>query len=329
MKKILSCVLAVVMVASMSVTAFAADSATNTGGETKIPVEGIYVPSDPVTDVISVDIAWEGMNFVYTEGEKGVWQPDKHEYSEGEKYGDYYPDDRGMITVKNHSNVCVSASMTFAASDVARGATPWFGDENEESYYVELQSAEGTAYDSAPSASVSFFVHSWAERSTENTVDIGTVTVTIAQIPHIVSTLESLEAVFARGGDVKLTSNINTNSKTLYVDGVDVNLDLNGHTLSGPSGEETIRVKDGTLTITDSAGGGGLDTDPCIGIERGTLLIRGGYYAMLPFQYVSSWSTVVIEGGTFEKDPSKYVDTENYDVTQNDDGTWTVTAKQA
>ena len=34
-----------------------------------------------------------------------------------------------------------------------------------------------------------------------------------------------------------------------------------------------------------------------------------------------------IMGGTFNMDPSAYVDTENYIVTDNGNGTWTVTAK--
>ena len=35
---------------------------------------------------------------------------------------------------------------------------------------------------------------------------------------------------------------------------------------------------------------------------------------------------LIIRGGTFNVDPSAYVDTENYKVTQNG-STWTVTAK--
>jgi len=38
---------------------------------------------------------------------------------------------------------------------------------------------------------------------------------------------------------------------------------------------------------------------------------------------------LIIKGGTFTDDPTNYVDTENYDVTKNDDNTWTVSEKSA
>lgn len=43
--------------------------------------------------------------------------------------------------------------------------------------------------------------------------------------------------------------------------------------------------------------------------------------------YVHLDSRAVITGGTFYHDPSDYVDSEKYTVTQNDDGTWSVTAR--
>lgn len=39
-------------------------------------------------------------------------------------------------------------------------------------------------------------------------------------------------------------------------------------------------------------------------------------------------SVITVTGGTWSHDPSAYVDTENYTVTQNGDGTWSVTAKE-
>ena len=43
--------------------------------------------------------------------------------------------------------------------------------------------------------------------------------------------------------------------------------------------------------------------------------------------YVDKDSTLVLRGGTYRSDPTDYVDTDNYDVVKNDDGTWTVQEK--
>lgn len=56
----------------------------------------------------------------------------------------------------------------------------------------------------------------------------------------------------------------------------------------------------------------------------GTAKVSGGTEI---FYFVEGYAPTVT-GGTFSHDPSAYVDTENYTVTQNEDGTWSVTAKE-
>ncbi len=56
----------------------------------------------------------------------------------------------------------------------------------------------------------------------------------------------------------------------------------------------------------------------------GTAKVSGGTEIF----YFSERCVATVTGGTFSHDPSAYVDTENYTVTPNEDGTWSVTAKE-
>ena len=70
MKKIFATLLAVAMLASMSVTAFAEE---NTGATpTDITVNGTYVPGTTGAEQISVDIVWDAMDFTYTAPSQGT-----------------------------------------------------------------------------------------------------------------------------------------------------------------------------------------------------------------------------------------------------------------
>ncbi|MGN0178711.1 MAG: hypothetical protein ACI4DY_04620, partial [Monoglobaceae bacterium] len=79
MKKLFATLLAVAMLASVSVTAFAAE--TNNGTQdTEITVNGSFVSGTAGSSVISVDIAWDAMDFTYTAASQGTWNPATHAY---------------------------------------------------------------------------------------------------------------------------------------------------------------------------------------------------------------------------------------------------------
>lgn len=119
MKKILASLLALTMIASMSVTAFAATELETSPADGKsegsysIAVTGKYVLGSNIKETISVDIAWEEMEFTYTAGGSS-YSPDTHKTTT--TVGSWNTDKKA-ITVTNHSNVGITAGFTFTQGD--------------------------------------------------------------------------------------------------------------------------------------------------------------------------------------------------------------------
>lgn len=63
-----------------------------------------YSPEPP--EVISIDISWGAMDFVY---DKGTWDPNNHRYNGG----GWQDNGTGLITVKNAGNVVTSAAFSY------------------------------------------------------------------------------------------------------------------------------------------------------------------------------------------------------------------------
>ena len=94
------------MLASMSVTAFAADDTVTTdGGSKDISVNAKYVDGVSTPDVISADIEWGAMEFTYSVGGTKVWDAQNHQYTVT----------GNTVKVTNHSNVDVKTTFTYAA----------------------------------------------------------------------------------------------------------------------------------------------------------------------------------------------------------------------
>ena len=79
---------------------------------------------------------------------------------------------------------------------------------------------------------------------------------------------------------------------------------------------EILSCGDGTINITN----GSIENINCYG---GIVIINGG--TITEGLYILE-SSVAITSGTFNFDPSEYVDLEKYNVTENE-GSWIVTAK--
>ena len=258
MKKTLSIILALVMALSLSVTAFAATNDGTSG--TDITVNGTYVPGTTGAEQISVDIVWDAMDFTYTGASQGTWNPATHAYDGATAGG--WSDNTPGITVKNHSNVAVNATLGFKAdvAGVVGTFTEASGTENDS--VLELATAVGTEAANAPTATANFGI-SGAAIDADKT--LGTITVTIAKTGSaeggvtatVVTTYEDLQAAVNAGGTVKLGGDITTDQGLTVSTRTPVTIDLNGFTLTS-SAENTIyilpdtvcTVKGGTVSNT-------------------------------------------------------------------------------
>ncbi len=330
----------------------------------EITVTGVYQAGTTADEKISVDIVWDAMDFTYTAPSQGTWNPATHAY-EGQAAGGW-SDNTPAITVKNHSNVALNATLGFTA-DVA-GVIGTFieasGTANDN--ILELATAVDTEVSNAPTATANFGI-SGAAIDADKT--LGTITVTIK---NAIDTYEELQAAVNAGGTVKLGGDITLESSLNIEAATPVVLDLNGHTITGSgrsvcvwllSGSCTIMggsitatgdnavynySKSGTLMIegctirTDRSALYSGDDDAvttvknstlisdiaAIFCESGTISLEGTVNLSGKKYTINTMNgNVTVVAGIYNFDPTSYVDTGAYTVTDNGDGTWTVTAK--
>ncbi len=361
MKKSLSIILALVIALSLSVTAFAAE--TNEGSSpTDITVNGTFVSGTAADEKISVDIVWDAMDFTYTAPSQGTWNPATHAYDGATTGG--WSDNNPAITVKNHSNADIYATLDFTTdvTGIVGTFTEASGTENDS--ILELATAVGTEVANAPTATANFGISGAAIDADKA---LGTITVTIAKVVEA-TTYEALQAAVENGGLVKLGGDI-TLSDNLYTTAVSpLVLDLNGYTITGSNYAVWLNpktctiIRGGSITSEYRAvlnNGGTLTIDQCTISAGSTVLVNDQSTAVTTVKNstlisdngaidsdrgsVSLEGTVKLSGeiyggefnenvtvlaGTYSFDPTSYVDADTYTVNYNDyDDTWTVASK--
>ena len=139
MKKVLSIVLAIAMIASMSVVAFAAAGNTTIDAKSdsaaSIPVNGVYA-GDGMVPTWKIDIAWDDFTYTYTSGK--VWNPTTYTWDlDGEGT---WAISAKKINFTNHSADAINVSaeytgkgkFTFADGGVIAGAAVLDGADYDE-----------------------------------------------------------------------------------------------------------------------------------------------------------------------------------------------------
>lgn len=221
-----------------------------------IIITGVYRSGTAADEKISVDIVWDAMDFTYTAPSQGTWNPVTHTYDGATAGG--WSDNTPAITVTNHSNVAVNATLGFTAdvTGVIGTFTEASGTENDN--ILNLATAEGTEVANAPTATANFGISGAAIDANKT---LGTITVSIAKVVEnttVVTTFEELQAAVNNGGTVKLGGNITLEDEPLVVSSsVPVILDLNGYTLTSNRYtpiqvqlDVICTVKNGTVTNT-------------------------------------------------------------------------------
>lgn len=147
------------------------------------------------------------------------------------------------------------------------------------------------------------------------------------------ATLENIQSLFCRYGTTAVLD-MNGNDIT-FEPGYSLGVDSSSLTLKGvgtitASGTTAIKCRgslfiEDNVTVNGSWYAIGLEGYPyanaTVNISGGTINAQGNGVS---FIFFNDYTSVTITGGTFSCDPTAYVDTEKYAVTENGDGTWTV-----
>lgn len=169
MKKVLSIVLAIAMIATMSVVAFAAEGekVLNALGTAEVPVAATYAQGERI-DTYKVTVAWD--DFTYSFGSTETWDPENHVWALTTGAGEWTIEDKD-ITITNDSSLDVVA--TAAYNDGGKG-----------SFTFTNNGATVNAWTDADVAGTATIVAKWdaGDLTIQEATDLGTITVTIAAV---------------------------------------------------------------------------------------------------------------------------------------------------
>lgn len=172
MKKLLSAMVALAMTGVMCMPVFA-ETVTENGGESETTVKGTYVASENTPTVYSVDVSWGSMEFTYTDAYIGDWDPTTHKYINPVEAKWSCDTDANKVTVTNHSNVSITADLSYSQSTDYKTVKGLFSEKQ-----LTIPSAVGTAVSSAPNNSSKLNLSGDLSKGAKDVV-VGTVTVSI------------------------------------------------------------------------------------------------------------------------------------------------------
>lgn len=146
MKKLFAILLAVAMIAALSVTAFAADK-DSTGAFDPIAVQGTYNASG-YTDTYLITLEYAGLSFTYNAAGY-TWDGAQLKWVESAEAA-WSGSTTGTITVTNKSSKAITA--TFANTTPANGATISYTDDGEADFESNVLSLGAAVAEKTPTA---------------------------------------------------------------------------------------------------------------------------------------------------------------------------------
>ena len=187
-KKKAGMMLAAALSLSGAVTVFGSDgTVVENGGQASCDVTGSYVNGQDGGTVYRVDITWGAMDFTYTDVSKDGWDPDTHQYNSVVPAAWSWTEDTNKVTVWNHSNTAVDASLSYQNNpgydietvfcDASQGGSFLPGSK------LEIASAEpedGSSTGTVKSGDAYLQIRGGSITEEDSGQTLGTVTVTIS-----------------------------------------------------------------------------------------------------------------------------------------------------
>ena len=161
--------MAVLLALSMTTTAFAAAP----GDSEDIDVTGKYHSTVTEGKVYSVEITWDSMTFTYSETTEKVWNAADHSYTTTTTGA--WDKTTANITVTNHSNAVVTATLAYAA--VANTGITGSLDTTQK---VLAAGVEGKPNEADALISTLTISGTPTEAVTEGGIKIGSITITLS-----------------------------------------------------------------------------------------------------------------------------------------------------
>lgn len=173
MKKILSVLIAILLVTCLGTTVFAAEIG-EAEGSASTDVKATYQPGGTGAIVYSVDVTWGSMEFTYTGAGEGVWNPDSHSYDGATAAAWSCTADANKVTVTNHSNTAVVAALSYTPGGSYTAISGAFSKST-----IALPTAVGVLPANAPTDSSLLTLSGALSSSVTSSTAIGIITIII------------------------------------------------------------------------------------------------------------------------------------------------------
>lgn len=255
-------------------------------------VTGVEIGGLPYTVYIATNVAKVASEETTAPNMVGIYMDSRVDYNHEEECYTWGNDDN-YITFNNTAKTKLNA-------------------ENVK-VYVLSQAVQASGFDTAWEAFDAAFpltgsdgdkteqevVGGWFATMTKDTVGENNVP------PVYISTEAELATALSKGGTVVLTGDIQGAGESSYevAEGVTLNLDLNGHTITNQASGKAALINNGTLTLANGSIVNGTDNPKASHtiVNNGTLTINSGNYGTFGTAgaAVVNYGTVEINGGTF------------------------------